>query len=333
MRVESLQTYRLRKDGTTAYISLTISPIFDKNGDVIGASTIAHDVTQNVTLQRRLQTALLREQSARIKLESLTADLENRVAVRTAELKAVNRDLEMFARSVSHDLRAPLRAISAYAQVLTKEHSGTLENDGVVYLRKVIDNVDRANSLFDALLSFSQLGSVELRRRRLDIESLFREEAEIRKAGADNPATEVRVSPLPWCVADPVLVRDVVGNLLDNAMKFSRYVAAPLIEVSGRIEGETAEYCVEDNGAGFDMARAGELFSVFQRLHSQQEFEGNGVGLANVSRIIRRHGGSVRAEGSIGRGARFYFTLPAVSANMDDAQAPTSDSSPDGRNA
>jgi signal transduction histidine kinase len=233
-------------------------------------------------------------------------ELERRVAERTAELEAVNRELESFSYSVSHDLRAPLRAIDGFARMLEEDYGARLDEEGRRLLDVVRSSSRRMGQLIDDLLDFSRLGRQAMAPRAVDMAALVREvAAEIGLGGA-----RLEVAALPPAHADRSLIRQVWANLLGNAVKYSGKHAEPRIEAGGREEGAEALYWVRDNGVGFDMRYVEKLFGVFQRLHGMDEFPGTGVGLAIVQRVVSRHGGRVWAEGRVGEGAVFYFALP-----------------------
>ena len=252
-------------------------------------------------------------------LRRANAELEAGAAGRAAELEAAvrdlqaaNRELEAFAYSVSHDLRSPLRAIDGYARILLEDDAPHLPPDAQARLRAVRDNAVRMGRLIDELLAFSRLGRQPVHKRAVDPAALVRQalaELEPDRAGR---AVAVEVGDLPPCRADPGLLRQKWVNLLSNALKFTRKRDDARVEVGGRGGDGGPTYWVRDNGAGFDMKYAGQLFGVFQRLHKATEFEGTGVGLATVQRVVHRHGGRVWAEAEKGRGATFYFTLPAA---------------------
>jgi signal transduction histidine kinase len=242
------------------------------------------------------------------RVEHARGDLEQRVEARTAELSAVNKELESFSYSVSHDLRAPLRAIAGFVQILEEDHGASLNADARRSLERVKANATRMGQLIDDLLAFAQIGRVAITRQRVDLNHIAHTIAEEAAAAAERPVTLV-IEPLPPCVGEPVLLQQVFANLLSNAVKFSARAERPEITVGATGGGEIT-YFVRDNGAGFDERFAEKLFGVFQRLHRTAEFEGTGVGLAIVQRIINRHGGRVWAEGKVGEGATFYFTLP-----------------------
>ncbi len=240
-------------------------------------------------------------------LRELNASLELRVAERTAELESANRDLESFSYSVSHDLRAPLRAIAGFSAILREDFLEALPPEAHEKFERIERNAVQMGELIDDLLEFSRTGRAILDRRtqsmRLLVEDVVRE---MKDAGG----AEIAIGDLPDAPCDSVLMKQVWRNLIGNAIKFSRHAAPPRIVIGGRRDGAVVEYWIEDNGAGFDMHYAGRLFGVFQRLHRPNEFEGTGVGLAIVQRVVSRHGGSVAARGEEGKGARFSFTLP-----------------------
>jgi signal transduction histidine kinase len=251
--------------------------------------------------------------------QRLRAELERRVSERTAQLEAANKELEGFSYSVSHDLRAPLRAIDGFSRMLEEDHGDRLDDAARELIRVVRDNARRMGQLIDDLLAFSRTGRKALDRVDVDMSALV---AEVHAGlGTSCAGAKLELTPLPRASCDPALLRQVWVNLLSNACKFSAGRPAPRIEVTGR-EAESGEkvYCVRDNGVGFDMAYYGKLFGVFQRLHSEEEFPGTGVGLAIVQRVIARHGGRVWAEAKPGEGAAFFFTLPGGASNAGSAQ-------------
>jgi light-regulated signal transduction histidine kinase (bacteriophytochrome) len=246
---------------------------------------------------------------AEAELDRLNASLELRVRERTLQLEAANRELEAFSYSVSHDLRSPLRAINGFSRVLHEEHAGRLDAEGTRLLEMIQANARDMGQLIDDLLAFSRAGRQELKRTRVTMRSLVEEVFRGASAGAGKEV-RLELGELPDAFADPALLRQVRVNLLSNAVKFSAPNEAPLVGVCGRVERGETVYEVRDNGVGFDMKYANKLFGVFQRLHSSRDFEGTGVGLALVQRIVSRHGGRVWAEAEPGRGACFGFALP-----------------------
>jgi two-component system NtrC family sensor kinase len=256
----------------------------------------------------------IREQLQQKELEAVAAraarELTETRAALIEELEHKNRELEAFSYSVSHDLRAPLRSIDGFSQSLLEDYAGALDEKGQDYLRRVRRAAQRMGELIDALLELSRVGRAELHRERVDLSTLAR--AAAAELGRSTPERRVRVL-IPDSVsadADPRLLRIVLENLLGNAWKFTKGTPEAAIEL-GATQGSTlATYFVRDNGAGFSMTYAGKLFTPFQRLHSEAEFPGTGIGLATVHRIVQRHGGRVWAEGAVGKGATFFWTLP-----------------------
>jgi light-regulated signal transduction histidine kinase (bacteriophytochrome) len=241
----------------------------------------------------------------------LNDELEQRVLERTARLEEANRDLEAFAYSISHDLRAPLRAIDGFSEILIEDYAGCLDAEGVRLLSVVRDKAERMGMLIDDLLAFSRLGRVELVEATVDMRAVAEAVFVEATSTADRERVDFRLGELPPAEGDPMLVRQVWQNLLGNALKFSASREHPLIEVSARDEGTELMYEVRDNGVGFDMRYADNLFGVFQRLHTESEFGGTGVGLSIVQRIVSRYGGRVWAQAEVDKGATFGFALPA----------------------
>ncbi len=242
------------------------------------------------------------------------AERTRQLEVSNGELSAANQELEAFSYSVSHDLRTPLRAIGGFARILRDEHGAKLEPEVLDYLRNIDTNAVEMGQLIDDLLQLSHVGRQGLALQAVDPADVARGALDKLKPEMEGRAVEVEVANLPGCKADPALLQQVYLNLLSNALKFTRTRPVTRIEV-GSIEGKgPAVYFVKDNGAGFDMAYLDKLFAVFQRLHRQDEYEGTGVGLAIVQRIVSRHGGRIWAEGEPGVGATFYFTLEAGAA-------------------
>jgi light-regulated signal transduction histidine kinase (bacteriophytochrome) len=244
----------------------------------------------------------------RLRLEN--AALEKSVRQRTAELEMANRELEAFSYSVSHDLRAPLRHIDGFTSLLLEQHAQAMPSDAQRLLGVVMDAARQMNGLIDDLLRFSRLSQQPLTKESIKAGELFREvldELQTERAGRH---VEIRLGELPDGQGDRALLRQVVVNLLTNAFKFTRRRENAVVEIGGRLQEQERVYFVRDNGAGFDMQHARRLFGVFQRLHSAEEYEGTGVGLSIVQRIIVRHGGRIWAEAAVNEGATFFFTLP-----------------------
>jgi signal transduction histidine kinase len=255
---------------------------------------------ENGTLYARLAAAFASERGERARAEA-----------RSAELALANKELDAFAYSVSHDLRAPLRAVNGYARMLQEDYGERLDAEGRRHLDMVRASSTRMDRLIDDLLEFSRVGRVSLAKAPLDMAAVAREALD--QARGDSRAS-CRIGDLPPASGERALLRQVWLNLLQNAFKYSGQRADASVEVGGRIERADLVYWVRDNGAGFDMRYAHKLFGVFQRLHSAEEFPGTGVGLAIVQRIVVRHGGRVWAEGRPGEGACFFFSLPPEAA-------------------
>lgn len=242
-------------------------------------------------------------------IRRLNAQLERRIAERTAQLELANRELEAFSYSVSHDLRAPLRSMDGFSEALLEEYAGRLDAQGTDYLRRIRAASQRMAQLIDDLLELARLTRSEIRRESVDLSALARAVAADLQEEQPERNVTFRIADRVIAEGDAQLLRVVLVNLLGNAWKFTANRPSATIEFSmSRSDGKPA-YVVRDDGAGFDMAYAGRLFGAFQRLHGASEFEGTGVGLATVQRIIHRHGGQVWAEGEVGKGATFSFTL------------------------
>lgn len=236
-------------------------------------------------------------------------DLEKKVQERTTQLEKANKELEAFSYSVSHDLRAPLRAISGYAIILKEDYASGLDEQANHVADKIIGNAKMMGQLIDDLISFSQIGRKEIKHLSVDMKKLA--DSCIAELLEHNPENkyQVHINPLPACHGDENLIKQVWMNLISNALKYSSKKTAPRIEIGYEENSSFNTYFIRDNGVGFDMQYAHKLFGVFQRLHSQKEFEGTGVGLALAKRIINQHNGEIRAESVPGQGAAFYFSL------------------------
>jgi signal transduction histidine kinase len=236
-------------------------------------------------------------------------ELERRVKDRTEELELINKELEAFSYSVSHDLRAPLRSIIGYSDALHEDEFECLSDSGKEYLSVVQKNAKKMNVLIDDLLEFAKLARQPLEKQTIDIMALVKEVVDELKKSTSTHA-DITVSDLHSVEADPSLLKQVWINLISNAVKYSSKVEKPVIEIGSFKKDNATVFLIKDNGAGFDMQYADKLFSPFQRLHKSSEFTGTGVGLALVHRIIARHGGRIWAESAVNKGATFYFTLP-----------------------
>jgi len=297
-RIEHYETERIRKDDRRIIVSLTMSPIKNAAGYIVGASIIGRDITERKKAEQEIRR--------------LNDDLERRVIERTAQWEVSNKELEAFAYSVSHDLRAPLRAIDGFSRILLEDHASQLSEEAARYLNIVRKNAVQMGELIDDLLAFSQLGRQQVAKQSVDVRALVRGVLDDLAREQDGRRIQIRIGDLPACEADPVLLKQVFANLLGNALKYTRQRDPAAIEIGVVPQAGKPEpiiYFVRDNGAGFDMRYADKLFRVFHRLHRAEEYEGTGVGLAIVHRIISRHGGRVWADAAVDQGATFFFTL------------------------
>jgi signal transduction histidine kinase len=286
----------LRKDGQRIAVNLSITVLRDERGRVTGYVGMVYDLSERKQAEEAIR--------------KLNQELEQRVAERTAQLEATNKELEAFAYSVSHDLRTPLRAIDGFSKILLDGHSGQLDGEGRRLLNVVRDNTARMAQLIDDMLQFSRTGRMELSPNEIDMRRMVGQVVEELRSDTGCSNVVFQIGDLPSVRGDSAMMRQVMRNLLSNALKFSRSQPAPRIEVGASESEDEIIYHVKDNGVGFEMQFADKLFGVFQRLHSINEFEGTGIGLAIVKRIVTRHGGRVWAEGKVNGGATFYFALP-----------------------
>ena len=301
--VKQLDTVRVRKDGTRIAVSVTISAIRNKEGRIVGASNIARDITGIKLNEARIQ--------------ELNASLEQKVSERTAELTAANHELDSFAYAVSHDLRAPLRAMSGFSHALIEDYGGQLQGEAKQYLEQIDIASHKMNELVDGLLVLSRSTRGELQHDAVDLSALSeRVLAELRQ---NDPGRQVaaRVEPGLQVHGDSLMIEAVMRNLLGNAWKYTAHATEPVIRVYSEEQDGERRFCVADNGAGFDMIHANRLFQPFQRLHRQDEFPGIGIGLATVQRIVYRHGGTIEAQGKPGKGAVFCFSLTGMPMNKE----------------
>lgn len=294
------ETLIFHKNGKLIPVEISGKILFDAHGRPVGLQGTTRDITQR--------------KQAEEEIKRLNEDLERRVVERTAQLAAANKELEAFAYSVSHDLRAPLRSIDGFSKALMEDYQDRLDQTGRDYLRRVRQNSERMSELIEDMLKLSRSMRCEMKKERVDLSAMAHTVIEELKAQEKDRRVEVLIAPDIVVEGDSHLLRVVLDNLIGNAWKFtSRNKEDAHIEF-GRTKADGAPvYFVKDNGAGFDMTHSEKLFYAFQRLHSNLEFPGSGVGLATVARIVKRHGGSVWAEGRLGRGAILYFTLAPVS--------------------
>ncbi|HTZ18024.1 MAG TPA: ATP-binding protein, partial [Dissulfurispiraceae bacterium] len=270
-------------------------------------------ITDNISFALTALTNEQRRLEAEEALRRINEDLEQRVAVRTHDLEVVNKELEAFSYSVSHDLRSPLRHMSGFVELLQTKLGDSTDQVMKDYMGAIVRASRKMTVLIESLLTFSRIGRSEMKCRKIDLNRLVKVAvAEIRP---DTVGRDIKwdIGDMPEVYGDPFLLRLVFINIISNAVKFTGMCDHAEIEIGCKEENGEHLFFVRDNGAGFDMKFAGKLFGVFQRLHTQNEYEGTGIGLANAKRIISRHGGRIWAESAVGRGAAFYFTLPKIS--------------------
>jgi PAS domain S-box-containing protein len=265
--------------------------------------------------KEKLVYAVARDITEHKKTEERMAELAEESRQRAAELETLNKELEAFSYSVSHDLRAPLRHIAGFSDMLQRHADGSLDEKGKRYLNTIVDSAKRMGNLIDDLLVFSRMGRAEMRRERIDLDTLVDETIQEIAPDVGTRRVSWKRHPLPDVMGDRALLKQVIYNLLSNALKYSSKRNVSEIEIGARDEADECVIFVRDNGVGFDMEYAHKLFGVFQRLHDASDFEGTGIGLANVRRIISRHGGRVWAEAELDKGATFYFSLPKIKTN------------------
>jgi signal transduction histidine kinase/HAMP domain-containing protein len=296
----------IRKDGTRVRILLSVSALNDENGKFTGFVGLVYDLTER--------------KQAEEEIRNLNKGLEQRVAKRTSQLEAANRELEAFAYSVSHDLRAPLRHIDGFIGLLQKHIEPTLDDQCRHYMTSISDSAKKMGQLIDDLLAFSRMGRQAMTYQPVNLGNLVRHVTRELEPDAAGRNIQWRIGELPQVDADGAMLQIVMTNLISNALKFTRPRQQARIEI-GWLPGQEAETTifVRDNGVGFDMAYGDKLFGVFQRLHRTDEFEGTGIGLATVQRIIARHGGRTWAQGELDQGAIFYFSLPKPASSNQSA--------------
>lgn len=287
----------IRVDGTLGWTFSRAIPLLDEDGNIYEWFGAASDITRRKLVEEAL--------------EKLNRDLERQVADRTAELEAINLELEAFNYSAAHDLRQPLNRIALFSQALETECSTEIPDDCLNYIQGICDSNSQMNRLIETLLNFSKAIRSVPNRQSVDLSAIAHDEGLLLKQGESERQVDFRITGGIRAYADPDLIRVVLDNLLDNAWKYTGKREQAVIEFGTKEVDGKPVYFVRDNGIGFDRALAEKIFLPFQRLPSAETFRGHGVGLATVERIIRRHGGRIWAEGEPGRGATFYFTLSA----------------------
>lgn len=293
-----------RKDGSLYYEAMSITPVREDNGEITHFIAIKEDVTE------------------RKRAEEQVTQLHQELVQRAQDLAAANRELEAFAYSVSHDLRAPLSMVQNFTALLSDEHTGQLDPTGQTYLKLARANTEHTLALLEGLLAFARMSRQELKKEVVDPGTLVQAALATLKKEQEGRAVNLHIGNLPACEGDPVLLKQVWVNLISNALKYTRTRAVAEIDIGSEPcdRNPGLLYFVQDNGIGFDMGEADRLFDVFQRLHSAVEYEGTGVGLAIVQRIIHRHGGRIWAESQLNKGARFCFILGARGEQDERAQ-------------
>jgi PAS domain S-box-containing protein len=284
-------------DGSVGTLQWNSANIMSSDGKTLVA-TIAqgHDISRRIIAENEIK--------------KMNETLEQKVSERTEQLEAVNKELEAFSYSVSHDLRAPLRHISGFVDLLNKNNSTHLDSEGLRFLNFITESAHEMGDLIDALLTFSRISKTELQRVKINSKNIVIRALKTFSGELTGRTVKINISDLPDAMGDENLINQVWVNLISNALKYSRNKEKAVIDIGGKVENGEVIFHIKDNGAGFDMKYADKLFGVFQRLHKASDFEGIGIGLANVNRIVMRHGGKCWADGEVGKGATFLFSVP-----------------------
>lgn len=298
-RMQKIITEPIRELAKTARI------ISDQRNYGIRATKYGDDEVGKLTMAFNQMLDEIQEQNKAIK--KFNTELEDRIKERTQELEIANKELESFTYSVSHDLRAPLRSVVGYSKIILEDYFEKLDKEGIRVLHVIINNAQKMGNLIDDLLAFSKIGKQNVTKVPLNMENITRKVIEEFEESASET---IEINEMIGAEGDRSMIKQVMTNLISNALKYSIKVEKPRIEIGSYVQGHSLVYYVKDNGAGFDMKYYDKLFGVFERLHSQEDFDGTGVGLALVHRIISKHEGTVWAEGEINKGATFYFSLP-----------------------
>ncbi|NEP00216.1 MAG: PAS domain S-box protein [Symploca sp. SIO2E9] len=303
----SLEKRYIRKDGKYIWTNLTVSLVHHTSGEPKYFIAVVEDISDRKGVESEIK-------HAQAEIQQLNETLEQSITKRTAQLEAANQELEAFSYSVSHDLRAPLRALHGFSGILNKRYGYQLSPKAKHYLERIEVNAKKMGCLIDDLLKFSRLNRQPLNKQWVDMMAIVREVFQELDEQQLKRQIEFEIANIPPCQADPALLHQVWINLISNALKYSSQRKIAQIKLGCKNVNHGLAYYIKDNGVGFDMRYSHKLFGVFQRLHTEEEFEGTGVGLANAQRIIHRHGGCIWAEAEVNQGATFYFTLEGGSA-------------------
>ena len=290
------------------WIEASGGPLRSKDGALRGGVVAFRDITQRKTDEQEIRT--------------LNEELEARVAQRTAQLEVSNRELEAFTYSVSHDLRAPLRHVAGFSKILIEDFSSGMESEAQRHLQRIQDGTQRMGVLVDELLNLARVGRHALRLQSTGLNSVIEEVVSLLRPASEGRAISWKIANLPPANCDPILLKQVFQNLIANALKFTRPRERAVIEIGHLQENGQTVIFIRDNGVGFNMKYNDKLFGVFQRLHRAEDFEGTGIGLATVQRIIHKHGGRIWAEAELDKGATFFFTLGAMATPPLTSQRP-----------